>query len=84
MKMFASLPDKFTRKGNTYVRSEIKTEAEAKAKGLRYRTVGVLSGNLKGKTDLYGQPYTPTVWIFVEESDYNAMKKVDSILENSK
>lgn len=26
--------------------------------------VKVLSKNLKGKTDLYGKPYQPTLWIF--------------------
>jgi hypothetical protein len=36
--------------------------------GLKYKkvvAVNVLSKNLKGKTDLYGQPYRPTTWIFV-------------------
>lgn len=26
--------------------------------------VQVLSKNLKGKTDLYGKPYQPTLWIY--------------------
>ena len=35
--------------------------------GLKYRTVKVLSRNLKGKTDLHGNPYQPTEWLFVED-----------------
>jgi len=40
--------------------------AEAKARKLAFRTVKVLSRNLRAKNDLYGRSYTPTVWIFVE------------------
>jgi len=29
--------------------------------------VNVLSRNLKGKTDLHGQPYRPTTWIFTNK-----------------
>lgn len=38
----------------------------AKAKGLKYRMVSVLSRNLRGKIDLHGRPYGPTYWCFVE------------------
>ena len=33
-------------------------------KGVRYRKVGVLSRNLRNKTDLYHRPYKETTWIF--------------------
>lgn len=39
---------------------------EANAKGLRYRTVNVISSNLLHKTDLHGNPYKPSVFIYVE------------------
>lgn len=28
----------------------------------------VLSRNLKGKTDLHGQPYKPTQWVYISHS----------------
>ena len=40
--------------------------AEAKRRGLKYRNVGVLSRNLRGKLDLHNQPYRPSRWVFVE------------------
>ena len=40
--------------------------SEAKRQGLKYRVVGVLSRNLRGKRDLGGQPYQPSVFVFVE------------------
>ena len=40
---------------------------EAQEKGLRYRTVNVMSGRLKGKTNLHGQPYKPSAFIYVEK-----------------
>lgn len=39
---------------------------EAKARGLKYRRVSVLSRRLRGKLDLYGRPYQSTRWVFVE------------------
>jgi hypothetical protein len=41
----------------------------AKEKKLTYRTIKVLSKNLRGKTDLYGKLYQPTIWLFVENRD---------------
>lgn len=40
--------------------------AEAKRRKLKYRVVGVLSRNLRGKLDLHHQPYRPSEWVFVE------------------
>ena len=42
---------------------------EAKRRKLKYRKVSVLSRNLRGKRDLDGQPYRPTVYIFVEDTN---------------
>lgn len=39
---------------------------EAKRRQLKYRTVKILSGNLKHRLDLRGYPYRPTGWIFVD------------------
>lgn len=54
MKVFLALPEKFSRKGITYVRSKVRSEEAAKATGRRYRTVTVLSKY-------------PTVWYYLEE-----------------
>lgn len=43
--------------------------ARIQASGLRYRTVKVLARNLRGKTDLHGNPYQPTEWLFVEDRE---------------
>lgn len=47
---------------------------ELKAKGIRHITVNVLSSRLKGKTDLWGKPYKPTVWIYTD-------KNVDTLIK---
>ena len=39
---------------------------EAKRRKLKYREVGVLSRNLRGKRDLHGQTYQPSVFVFVQ------------------
>lgn len=39
---------------------------KAKRDKLKYRVIGVLSRNLRGKLDLHGRPYSPSVWVFVE------------------
>jgi hypothetical protein len=41
-------------------------KAEARRRKLKYRRIGVLSRNLRGKYDLHGQLYRPNVWSFVE------------------
>jgi hypothetical protein len=33
-------------------------------KGVSVRKVKVLSRNLRGRTDLFGRPYQPTVWLY--------------------
>lgn len=40
--------------------------AEAKRRKLKHRVIGVLHRNLRGKLDLHGTPYRPTVWTFVQ------------------
>jgi hypothetical protein len=40
--------------------------AEARRRKLKYRRIGVLSRNLRGKYDLHRRLYRPNVWSFVE------------------
>lgn len=40
--------------------------AELKAQGLTVAIVEVLSNQLKGKPDLHGKPYTPSVFIYTD------------------
>lgn len=46
-----------------------------KSNNIRYRSVDVLSKNLRGKRDLHGNFYQPSKWLFVEKN------KVDIILK---
>lgn len=39
---------------------------EARRRKLKYRVIGVLSRNLRGKFDLHGQLYRPNVWVLVQ------------------
>jgi hypothetical protein len=41
-------------------------KAEARRRKLKYRRIGVLSRNLRGKYDLHGSLYRPNVWSYVE------------------
>lgn len=41
-------------------------KAKARRLRLKYRRIGVLSRNLRGKYDLHGRLYQPNVWSFVE------------------
>lgn len=76
MKTFnrTSLPESITYNGKVY---KVDIEASSAIMGKNWFSldtlglvnkncicVNVLSKNLKGKTDLFGQPYKPTTWIF--------------------
>jgi len=68
MKTFnrTSLPDAIQFNGNKY---ELCVEASNEFKAHRltgrdYVAVNVLQRALKGRNDLYGRPYQPSVWIF--------------------
>lgn len=41
-----------------------KLSVALKAKGLKAVIVNCMHPNLKGKSDLFGKPYTPNTWIF--------------------
>ena len=41
----------------------------AKANKVTYKTIKVLARNLRGKSDLHGKPYQPTVWLFVDNNN---------------
>ena len=83
MKTFrkTSLPDEIIYNGERYTldmttsrltelsRSNPKTIIERlKRQGTKSVLVQVLSNNLKGKTDLYGNEYKPTEWIFTNNN----------------
>lgn len=77
MKTFNSLPTVIHRKGKVYkvdvtlidvfatARDIKETKNRLKKLGRSFVTVHVLANNLKGKTDLHGQPYKPSTWLFV-------------------
>lgn len=75
MKVYQCLPEFIVEKGITfkmltgvsiYSRSELK-EVIKGLNGKKYRTVKVLAKNLRGRTDLHGYNYKPSVWLYVEE-----------------
>jgi len=64
-----SLPAQVKYNGKTY-EADIKQSSlhfnagQPLPTGKKFITVNVLSRNLRGRTDLHGQPYKPTKWIF--------------------
>lgn len=77
MKIYSCLPNFIIEKGitfkmltgvNIYSKKELK-EIIKGLNGKRYRTVKVLAKNLRGRTDLHGRYYKPSVWLYVEEKN---------------
>ena len=73
MKTLTYLPDVITTPDGTKLKVVIglsqsnRLLAEVcKAKKWKYRIIGVLQRNLRGKLDLHRRPYTPTIWFFCE------------------
>ena len=62
MKLFAELPQTFTRKGMTFVRTKYTEEGVQKA-GLHYRLVMVVDKSPRAKK------YKPTIYVFVLKTD---------------
>lgn len=73
MKLLTHLPEKIQEKGITFIRVNKPFDkdliAQFKKEKKKYRIVQVLSRNLRKATNLYGKPYQPTKWIFVEKKD---------------
>ena len=77
MKLFNSLPETVRQKGKSYkilsavTPSHIQDlnllKAKLREEGTAYITVHVLAKNLRGKTDLHGQQYQPSTWIYVDK-----------------
>lgn len=72
MKIYTHLPESITinkivfkRLNKPFIEVPLKAMKILK---IKYRVIGVLSRNLRGRTDLYGKPYEPTKWVFVEEN----------------
>ncbi len=79
------LPDQIIDKGITFkllclpfdeAKEKIK---KFKQSGRRYRYLEVLASNLRGKTDLHGQPYKPTKWFFVQVKEGEERINPDTI-----
>ncbi|MFT7280520.1 MAG: hypothetical protein ACI9DM_000239 [Cyclobacteriaceae bacterium] len=72
MKLYHSLPETIeAATGETlkpYIGHLKKSEVIAicKMSKLKYRQISILSKGLRGKTDLRGQPYKPSKWIFTQ------------------
>jgi len=45
-----------------------------KKKKIKYRQVQVLSRRMRGRTDLYGQPYQPTECVYVDKKEIQTIK----------
>ena len=55
--------------GERYLdRHRIRAAEDLKSKGVTVCLVACMSNNLKGKTDLHGQPYKPNLYIFSDLS----------------
>ena len=67
MRVYNNLPEKIVSKGKTFLLDAFNSALQNKPTELKYRTVYVLHRNLRGKTDLHGQPYKPHMFIFVEK-----------------
>jgi len=77
MKLFNSLPQTVRQKGKSYkmltaitsthVKDVNLLKSKLKEEGTAYLTIHVLAKNLRGKTDLHGQLYQPSTWIFVDK-----------------
>jgi len=84
MKLFNSLPETIRQNGKTYkidvsLISTFATARDINEIKLRLRkeqraflTVHVLAKNLRGKTDLHGQLYKPSTWLFTEQKQTNS------------
>lgn len=75
MKLMDYLPNTITDKGKTFERNIAESicliegmsiKAKAITINKRYRIIHVLSKNLRGKTDLHGNKYKPSKWLFTE------------------
>ena len=64
-----NLPEYVTYKGEKYVYLCGKHVDKSTYEGKKVVQVNVMSRNLEGKTDLHGQPYKPSQFIFVREED---------------
>ncbi len=75
MRILCNLPDEIVLKSGVVLSIRTSTwpgnltsiKNRAKAAKLNYRVIGVLSRNLKGKNDLHGRPYEPSMWLFTNK-----------------
>ena len=66
MRIYCNLPDQIKSKGKIFKLNATLSAKEQVPINKRYRTVLVLSRNLRGKTDLHRNPYKPHKFIYTE------------------
>jgi hypothetical protein len=70
MKLYSHLPKEIKLPTGETLKVRITADSEraiiyqCKVWKCKYRCISVLATNLRGKTDLHGQPYKPSKWIF--------------------
>ena len=85
--LYHSCPEFIMSKGTRFERVNLNRDQSlyrnilelAKGKGLKYRTIKVLSKHLRGKTDLHHKPYEPRVYLYVEVKNPLRVESLDSI-----
>lgn len=85
--LYHSCPEFIMSKGTRFERVNLNRDKSlsrnilelAKNKGLKYRTIKVLSKHLRGKTDLYHKPYEPRVYLYVEVEEPLRVESLDLI-----
>lgn len=70
MKIYRSLPEKVIKNGIEYNLNAELSAKKQKPVGKKYITVNVLPKSLENKTDLYGNKYKPSAFIFVESGKF--------------
>lgn len=70
MKIYRSLPEKVVIRSVKYVLDANLSALKQIPTDKKYVKVNVLAKSLEGKTDLHGNPYKPSVFIFTESGEY--------------
>lgn len=87
MKIYRSLPDKVIVRNICYKLDAGLSALKQIPINKRYVKVNVLAKSLEGKTDLHGNLYKPSIFIFVETGEYYLSKsriaKVTEYLKNN-
>ena len=66
MRLYNSLPEQIIDKGIVFKYFGACSAYHEKPQNTRFRTINVLSKNLRGRTDLHGREYTPNKFYYTE------------------